>query len=200
MDGNLPGDSQAFIAASRWGLDEVIDVYGRALGAFARIEASTECCFPDELHAELEAARAAARRATHALARLPVDEATDLERRLRLVERALEICNGVTDALVVDERRWEASAVNRFMDPGVRLAEGTLPFVFADVLPVPAEPEIPPDQVAEWLRRLHQILSDFVNRITNTNGTPERAAALARARELLETLRRYIAAVLGGGR
>src|SRR6266540_3675003 len=91
MDGNLPGDSQAFIAASRWGLDEVIDVYGRALGAFARIEASTECCFPDELHAELEAARAAARRATHALARLPVDEATDLERRLRLVERALEI-------------------------------------------------------------------------------------------------------------
>jgi hypothetical protein len=198
----VPGDDRvAFVAASRWGVDEVLAVYGRVLGGLERVQASADCCFAEDLRAECDAAVSAARKATLDLAGLPVDEATDLESALRLVRQGLAICNDVTDALLVDERRWEESAVNRFVDPGVRLADSALPLVFADVLLPPgvAPPEIPPDQVAEWLRQLHRVLSDFVNGITNTNGTPERAAALARARELLETLRRYIAAVLGGG-
>lgn len=200
----MPGDeplatsleTNPFIEATTAGIEELLDVYARALGSLIRVPAPDDCCYPQGAADEAAALRFALDEATRQLAALPLEEVRDLETAIEVFRIACAVVHRVDSAVVHVERRWESSAVNRLIEPGVLLASGGYPPILADVVP---EPSIPPDQVAEWLRQLHRVLSDFLNGITNTNGTPERAQAIARARELLETLRRYIAAVLGGG-
>jgi hypothetical protein len=119
---------------------------------------------------------------------LPTTEKASFE----LATQALSLVDGLTWELSPD-RAPGIAVSDRVFRTSALLAPPASVLLFTNSLTPGGQVPIPPDEAARILRELLRILEDAVRRAGSGNGN------LARARELLEFLRRYIAAVAGGG-
>jgi hypothetical protein len=173
--------------ANRDGLSWVTDVYSRALGSLDRVAAS-DCCVDEEARRAANAVRAVLRE----LAQLDPDEPTTEKGSFALARSVLALGEGLAREISPELPPGVGSA-DRVMRAGARLAPHANMPIFADIITPGGQVPIPPDEAGRILAELIRILEEAIRQAAGANGN------LARARELLEMLRRYRDLVMAGG-
>jgi len=172
--------------ANRDGLAWVTDVYARALG-FLSQAAARDCCVEEEARDMAEAVRGV----LHALARVDTIKPETERDSLALARSVLELGLKL-DRQIAPADAPGISAADRVMRISARIAPHPGTVILADVITPGGQIPIPPEDAARILTQLIELLEQALARAAGANGN------LARARELLEFLRRYRDAVLAG--